>query len=393
MEVDFLENFIFLENLLRKNEILTVKKLVKFLNRSYDYSKQILHEFFISRKNMDNFIIIFQVELLENSCLKTFLIPSYSQLLSSVLNNLEIIDFSVFSIFNKEKNFELKDLSVFYDENDIQINFFNDGTSFENLNSCVLKNANIQNNEKDLNHIQLTQPPEQNITIPTTTKNNTQTSSKPTSKNIEKPKKSTKSKKLQDKIIFPIVTKPSMDDRSTKNVINTIVSRYEEVGSNSVGKEKVLSHFETNLNIKDQNQSEEDEELFYDGKLETSIKEDPSMNVKRKASPGLEDLNEKRKKDEIKMKNEQQSFEKGQSSMNSLNEKNQVKKIRKVKKTTYAKDEKGYLHCIDEYVDEEYWSDELKQVSKKVSNIEEKKTKNKKVFNGQGNILNFFKNK
>ena len=82
MEVDFLENFIFLENLLRKNEILTVKKLVKFLNRSYDYSKQILHEFFISRKNMDNLIIIFQVELLENSCLKTFLIPSYSQLLS-----------------------------------------------------------------------------------------------------------------------------------------------------------------------------------------------------------------------------------------------------------------------------------------------------------------------
>jgi len=70
-----------------------------------------------------------------------------------------------------------------------------------------------------------------------------------------------------------------------------------------------------------------------------------------------------------------------------------VKKIRKVKKTNTYVDEKGYLHTRDEWVDEEYWSDEKKKpISNQASLIDNKNKKpgNKKVAAGQSSLHSFF---
>ena len=388
MEADFLENFKFLENSIRNNEILTAKKLVKSLDKTYEYSKQILYEFFISRKNFDNLVIIFQIELIDDSCLKTLLVPSYSQLLSSILNNLEILDFSVYSNFKKDKDFELQDLSVYFDENDIQINFVNKGTSFDLTISSSTSITDTQNGGKEVKPKLIKEVSSENKINPSiNTHNESECIIKPHTKTKEKITNSNLSKKQQDKITFP--TKAKQQDSMNKSSILKTITSYEEVGSNSISKEKILSSFENNFNIKDENQIEE-EEYFYDGKIEANLIEDSFAIVKRKASPGLEDQYDKRKKEDLKTKNET-IFGEPDKLYNPQNEKQKIKKFRKVKKTNYAKDENGYLHSIDEYVDEEYWSDEIKQAPKKVSQVDDKKTKNKKAISGQGNILNFFK--
>lgn len=75
-----------------------------------------------------------------------------------------------------------------------------------------------------------------------------------------------------------------------------------------------------------------------------------------------------------------------------------IRKIRKVKKTNTYIDEKGYMRTVDEFEDEEYWTDEKPKPLPmnhngffgNNSNNQGGKKPVKKVAQGQSNLLNFF---
>jgi hypothetical protein len=79
------------------------------------------------------------------------------------------------------------------------------------------------------------------------------------------------------------------------------------------------------------------------------------------------------------------------------NEKKKILKTRKVKKTKTYVDEKGYLNTIDEWENEEYWSDEkstnIAPIKSNNNNIETKGKKGaaKKAPTNQASIQSFFK--
>jgi hypothetical protein len=72
-----------------------------------------------------------------------------------------------------------------------------------------------------------------------------------------------------------------------------------------------------------------------------------------------------------------------------------IKKIKKVKKTNTYMDEKGYMRTVDEWEDEEYWTDEkpklLPMNNNGFSSLNQgAKKPAKKVAQGQSNLLSFF---
>jgi hypothetical protein len=380
MEADYLKYFKTLEISIQNHEILTIKKLSSIIDKNFLFSKQLLYEYIISRKALDNLIIFFVVQINDNNCLKSILVPSYSQVLDSLLNNFEVFDLYVYAVFKKETDFDFKDFSVFIEQNDIQINFINDGSAFiKTVSNITLNNETIPTKING----NTTQP---NAPVTSVVKEDPQPKViKPILKTKDKIHTTNVTKTTQEKIVFP---SSSQQINIPKTAVIKTNSNYEEVESLD-HKEKVLLNFENNFKLNEEDHGQE-EEYFYGGKVTINSKSQPevtSISNKRKASPNPDEKNEKRKKEEVKPRAESSDSE---NNNNSNNGKNKVKKIRKVLKTTYAQDEKGYLNSIDEYVDEEYWSDELKPAPKKVVAVEDKKTKGKKTNTGQGNILNFF---
>jgi len=380
MEADYLKYFKTLENSIQNHDFLTIKKLSSIIDKNFLFSKQLLYEYIISRKALDNLIIFFVVQINDNNCLKNILVPSYSQVLDSLLNNFEVFDLYVFAVFKKETDLDFKDFSVFIEQNDIQINFVNDGSAFiKPVNNITLHTESIPTKiNGNMSH--------SNVPATSVVKEDPQPNSiKPILKTKDKIQNTNVTKTTQEKIAFPST---SQQNNVPKTAVIKTNSTYEEV-ENLNHKEKVLSNFENNFKLNEEDHCQE-EEYFYGGKLTVNSKSQPEVTTvsnKRKASPNPEEKSEKRKKEEVKPRAESSDSE---NNNNSNNGKNKVKKIRKVLKTTYAQDEKGYLNSIDEYVDEEYWSDELKPAPKKVVPVEDKKTKGKKTNTGQGNILNFF---
>jgi hypothetical protein len=308
----------------------------------------------------------------------------------------------VFAIFKKEKDFDLKDLSVLYEENDIQVNFLNDGTAFVQMKSdfqndqpnlIEISNSNKQNSISQNNGIQKQVLPKE-----TEIRTNTAPSIKQANQTSKETKPPQNQKKSQDKLNF------ASQPNNTQKPIKT-ESNYEEVNSNNSSKDKIITNFENNFKINEDDVIVEDpDENFYGGKIVSKFastkNEIPTLNTtKRKASPGLEEVPDKRKKEEKSQKLESANISDSEHSTKNSNNNNRkkVKKIRKIPHTRYAEDESGYLHAIDEYIDEEYWSDEITPPPKKqfpLTQPDDKKTKGKQTNSGQGNLLNFFsKNK
>ena len=165
-----------------------------------------------------------------------------------------------------------------------------------------------------------------------------------------------------------------------------MIQRYD-LGKTEEIPEPVIEHkpktqnFDTKSNIIDVNADEN----YYGGYKPKRIHEKPKKE--EKVSKPIERSASKPKVEapkEDKMEIEEE-----------IVEPRKVKKIRKVKKTNTYMNEKGYMVTQDEWVDEEYYSDEKeKPITKRHNNGIQQPSqpkKAKKVAQGQSSLLSFFK--
>jgi hypothetical protein len=115
---------------------------------------------------LNDYIVIFSAEIIEDDKIKTIILPSFSNKLSDIIDYdaYKLLNFGVFAICRKESNFLLKDFSVFCYENDIieniKINKVGKKEHKPSTSSLppTLKNSNQTNGDKNNLQNKINQP-------------------------------------------------------------------------------------------------------------------------------------------------------------------------------------------------------------------------------------------
>ena len=181
-----------------------------------------------------------------------------------------------------------------------------------------------------------------------------------------------------------------MNDYSSIASEIEMIQRYdlgktEEIKEPEVESKALPKNFDTKLNIID----EHADENYYGGfkpKRKNIVHHEEKPKEEKKVIKPIE-------KSASKPKVEEEKEEKMEIDEHIVEPK-KVKKIRKVKKTKTYMNEKGYMVTQDEWVDEEYYSDEKEKPITKHHNTMQQPSqpkKGKKVAHGQSTLLAFLK--
>ena len=161
------------------------------------------------------------------------------------------------------------------------------------------------------------------------------------------------------------------------------LGKTEEIPEPVIEHKPVSKTFNTKSNIIDVNA----EENYYGGYKPKKIRKEEKPKEEERISKPIERSASKPKVEEPK--------EDKMEIEEEIVEPRKVKKIRKVKKTNTYMNDKGYMVTQDEWVDEEYYSDEKeKPITKRHNNAIQQPSqpkKAKKVAQGQSSLLSFFK--
>jgi hypothetical protein len=418
MDSKLLEHFNQITNILKnRQEPVNIFQISKKFNLSIPQSRLLLNHFSTQGNILNDYIIIFSAEILQENKIKTILFPSYSTKLHEIVeeNSNNLLDFGVYAICKKDENFMLNDYSIFHHENEIVENIqiqkltkkFNDGVNVnlvkkaKSENKAVLKgstNTNTNNN---------------NINISVNNINN---------------------KVIQAKSTGKIQT---AFNKNNKNINN---NHNNNNNNNNLPVESIKAEYvESNNNINNNNKDiKNEEECYYDNNTSmfgnsssnnTKVKINyhkskdtpnnilPEPSKRKRSNDTIEEKFVTKKKNEIKSSdsintntntnmmpidnNEEVEHNITPTPTNDIkvpeenidNGPRKIKKVKKVKKTKTYLDEKGWLHTIDEWEDEEYWSDEKKKpvLSVQLQHVDNKAKKGgKKVAPGQASLHSFF---
>ena len=144
---NILDKFSQINNLLNlhlsENKFITSFHLSQLFNLTPIECTYILNQYIIKSNNLNNIIIIFSAEQIDNKGnLSKFLIPSYSKDLKKIVNdNKNLISFNVYAICNKIDNFELNDYSYLLGEEEIITRY--------DLGKKIIVETKKKNNEKE----------------------------------------------------------------------------------------------------------------------------------------------------------------------------------------------------------------------------------------------------
>jgi hypothetical protein len=144
---NILDKFSQINNLLNlhlsENKFITSFHLSQLFNLTPIECTYILNQYIIKSNNLNNIIIIFSAEQIDNKGnLSKFLIPSYSKDLKKIVNdNKNLISFNVYAICNKIDNFELNDYTYLLGEEEIITRY--------DLGKKIIVETKKKNNEKE----------------------------------------------------------------------------------------------------------------------------------------------------------------------------------------------------------------------------------------------------
>jgi hypothetical protein len=433
MDPRLLEHFKEIHNILNNREepidIFSISNLFKI---TVNQAKILLNTFISQGNLLTDFITIFSAEIIFEDKIKTVLVPSYSNKLLEILNLKDnLLSFGVYAILRKEHTGILSDLSLLCHENGLIKNICvnvrennekssNDKVKIENNktnqikgnNSTTKDNPLLKNNipivksqghinknnqsinkanaksESSLakafnNQIKISKEKknsfssdeygEENYYQSITTKNENGPSISSdlplASKRKIEPAPSTKSKtKLsKDKKIHSQSPSDSESDYSDLNERKKFANNRGNLCEIQESNENLEDH------VKQPNNEEFDIEVNLDAHIDAYVDSKTVENVVMTGNV-----------DSI-------SNESNKNIINSANENlpKKIKKIRRVRKTnTYF--DNGYMRTVDEWEDEEYWTDEKVKIIPKEQAQAPVPKKGKKVPQGQGNLLSFF---
>ena len=345
-KLNILDKFNQINNILEnsdENKIITSFYLSKIFNLSNLECTYILNEYIMKSNNINNIIIIFSAEII-NECgnLTKILIPSYSNELENIINNKQnTISFNVYGICNKKNNFILNDFTALLGDEEI-ITRYDLGLNIENKKEEKLKKEkkNIYDEKADENYYGGFTPNQ----IKKVNNNNSN------------------------------LTNNNINDNN-----NNIIKDSNQNVINENNKSNIENNSKSNINNK------EDYSLkrkFNDTKpkIEKKIKEEKKIIIN--SSYEEKSISEKNENEDIEMKEE------------SNEETEKVLRTKKVKKTTTNINEDGYLIIKDEMVEEKFYEDVKKNKNQHLNNnithIHPQK-KSKKLPNGQTSLFAFMK--
>lgn len=376
-----LEHFKQIQNTLKnREEPVDIYKFAQKSNISIKQSKLLLNSFIEQTNALNDYIVIFSAQIITENKIKNIYFPSFSEKSEGVLSSDNLLDFGVFAIYRKDKEFMLNDFSV----------FCHDNISVPNITLKSLdrkENKLIANGSH--NSSNFSKKPAQTVTSNPAAGNNIKQSNH-SSSSVTTNKLT--NQKNENKLAKAFNNKVSISNPTEVKVY------FEEV-DNTCGKIKVDDY---------------GEESYYGGPpVKREAATEPGIQTKRKfvEDPELEQsLQSKKKKDLVNLgektvKSEGSNNVSGTSSINSNasinNNKNmqneppnKIKKTRRVKKTnTYIDEQTGYMRTVDEWEEEEYWTDE-KQKPQVAHNYQahdnRPKKATKKVAPGQSSLHSFF---
>ncbi len=345
-KLNILDKFNQINNILNnseENKIITSFYLSKVFNLSNLECTYILNEYILKSNNINNILIIFSAEILnEQGNLTKILVPSYSNYLENIINDKQnTISFNVYGICNKINNFILNDFTALLGDEEI-ITRYDLGLNIENKKEEKTKkekkNIYDENAEENYyggftpNHIKKVNNNNTNLTNTNINDNNQNIINK---------------------------NSKSINNNNSKNNIN----------NNS--KSNIINNEDISLKRK-----------FNDTKpkIEKKIKEEKKIIIN--SSYDEKTISDKKESEDIEMKEE------------SNDETEKVLRTRKVKKTTTNINEDGYLVTKDEMIEEQFYENVKKNknqhTNNNVSHIQPQK-KSKKLPNGQTSLLSFIK--
>ena len=362
-KLNILEKFNQINNILNnsdENKIITSFYLSKIFNLSNLECTYILNEYIMKSNNLNNIIIIFSAEILnENGNLNKILIPSYSNYLENIINDKQnTLSFNVYGICNKINNFILNDFTALLGDEEI-ITRYDLGINNDNKNDNKIKKEkkNIFDDKEDENYY--------GGFTPNQIKKINNDNSNLTNNNINN----------NNKNIINNNSKSNINNNN-KNIINN--NSKSNINNNS--KNIINNNNKSNINNNEDNSLKR---KFNDNKTiitEKKIKEEKKIIIT--SSYDEKTISEKSENDDIEMKEE------------SNEETERILRTRKVKKTITNINEDGYLVTKDEMVEEKFYEDVKKNkphnLNYHITHIQPQK-KSKKLPVGQTSLHSFIK--
>ncbi len=412
--LDYLEQFKQIDNTLKNREepitIFTIER--DFEEFTIDKARELLSAYVSQDCVLNSLDILFTAEIIEFNRIKTLFIESKNQeMLEKVLTmGDDLIDFNVFAVCKKgsldqmecdDNNKNEKDYWKFSYKNKVVKNIevttlskdnfvgsvdnskLKNGINSNNNNSAISKTAKNNSNfskqnvdTKNSKYVNTNLSNDLNSNLSINGKKNA-TKPNPNPKTISNTNTNTK-----DKVKSETLSNSNTSNNNTPNVTPNITPDIKiESNSNLTPGEDGEFHYDGGVSINTvaagKRKRDNDEDCYTGDKKN---KNTPAISVGKSSANS--------KNSDIKMESDSEIS--NISSNESKTVPKKVRKTRRIKKTNTYLDDKGYMRTIDEWEDEEYWTDEKPKLIMPVRNVESKKP-SKKVSANQSTLSSFFK--